>query len=35
VYGRGGEQCLTCNKARISRTTVAGRTTCYCAVCQK
>jgi formamidopyrimidine-DNA glycosylase len=34
VYGRAGEMCLTCNKARISRTTVAGRTTCYCAVCQ-
>jgi len=34
VYGRAGELCLTCNKARISRTTVAGRTTCYCAVCQ-
>ena len=35
VYGRAGEMCLTCNKARISRTTVAGRTTCYCAVCQR
>ena len=35
VYGRAGELCLTCNKARISRTTVAGRTTCYCAVCQR
>ena len=34
VYGRAGKMCLTCNKARISRTTVAGRTTCYCAVCQ-
>ena len=34
VYGRAGEPCLTCRKARISRTTVAGRTTCYCRVCQ-
>lgn len=35
VYGRAGEQCLTCKKARISRTTIAGRTTCYCPVCQR
>ncbi len=35
VYGRAGEMCLTCNRARITRTTVAGRTTCYCAVCQR
>jgi len=34
VYGRAGEVCLTCKKARISRTVVAGRTTCYCAHCQ-
>ena len=34
VYGRAGQVCLTCKKARISRTVVAGRTTCYCAVCQ-
>ena len=34
VYGRGGEPCLTCGRSRISLTTVAGRTTCYCRVCQ-
>jgi formamidopyrimidine-DNA glycosylase len=35
VYGRAGETCLSCGRARISRTVVAGRTTCYCAVCQR
>jgi formamidopyrimidine-DNA glycosylase len=35
VYGRAGESCLTCRRARISRTTLAGRTTCYCGVCQR
>lgn len=35
VYGRAGDICLTCGRARISRTVVAGRTTCYCAVCQR
>lgn len=35
VYGRAGDACLTCGRARISRTVVAGRTTCYCAVCQR
>ena len=35
VYGRAGETCLTCRRARISRTTLGGRTTCYCAVCQR
>jgi formamidopyrimidine-DNA glycosylase len=34
VYGRAGQVCLTCKKARISRTVVASRTTCYCAHCQ-
>ena len=34
VYGRAGEPCLTCRRSHISRTTVAGRTTCYCRVCQ-
>ena len=34
VYGRAGEPCLTCQRSRISRTSVAGRTTCYCRVCQ-
>jgi formamidopyrimidine-DNA glycosylase len=35
VYGRAGERCITCARAQISRTTVAGRTTCYCRVCQR
>lgn len=35
VYGRAGEPCRTCGHARISRTVVAGRTTCYCAACQR
>jgi len=35
VYGRAGEQCLTCGVARISQTTVSGRTTCYCRICQR
>jgi formamidopyrimidine-DNA glycosylase len=35
VYGRAGDTCFTCGRARISRTVVAGRTTCYCAVCQR
>lgn len=34
VYGRGGLPCLTCGKGRILMTLVAGRTTCYCSVCQ-
>lgn len=34
VYGRAGEPCPTCGRSRISRTTVAGRTTCYCRICQ-
>lgn len=35
VYGRAGDTCRTCRRARISRTVIAGRTTCYCAVCQR
>jgi formamidopyrimidine-DNA glycosylase len=35
VYGRAGETCVSCRRARISRTTLAGRTTCYCGVCQR
>ncbi len=35
VYGRAGETCRTCRRTRISRTTLAGRTTCYCRVCQR
>lgn len=35
VYGRIGQQCLTCGKSRIAKATVAGRTTAYCPRCQK
>lgn len=35
VYGRGGETCLTCRGGRITRTVVAGRSTCYCPKCQR
>ena len=33
VYGRGGEPCNRCGTP-IARTTVAGRTTCFCPTCQ-
>jgi formamidopyrimidine-DNA glycosylase len=33
VYGRGGEPCNRCGTS-IARTTVAGRTTCFCPTCQ-
>ncbi len=35
VYGRAGEVCRSCGRARISRTVVAGRTTCWCRRCQR
>ena len=35
VYGRAGEACRSCGRARISRTVVAGRTTCWCRRCQR
>lgn len=35
VYGRAGEVCVTCGQTRLSRTRVAGRTTTYCARCQR
>lgn len=35
VYGRAGERCRTCGRRRISATRVAGRTTCFCAACQR
>jgi formamidopyrimidine-DNA glycosylase len=34
VYGRGGQPCLRCG-ALLKRTVVAGRTTVYCARCQR
>jgi formamidopyrimidine-DNA glycosylase len=34
VYGRGGEPCIRCGKA-LARTTVAQRTTVFCAGCQR
>lgn len=33
VYGRGGEECLRCGRA-LRETTLGGRTTVYCPVCQ-
>lgn len=35
VYGREGEGCLTCGKTVIRRTVVAGRSTHFCARCQR
>jgi formamidopyrimidine-DNA glycosylase len=35
VYGREGEGCLTCGKSRIRRVVAAGRSTSYCARCQR
>jgi len=35
VYGRAGEVCRSCGRTRISRTVVAGRTTCWCRRCQR
>jgi formamidopyrimidine-DNA glycosylase len=34
VYDREDQQCLTCGKARIVKTVVAGRSTYYCPRCQ-
>lgn len=34
VYGRGGEPCLACG-TRLTKTTVAQRTTVYCRRCQR
>ena len=34
VYGRTGQECLTC-KAVLEKTVVAGRTTVFCPKCQK
>jgi formamidopyrimidine-DNA glycosylase len=34
VYGRGGEPCLVCG-TRLTRTTIAQRTTVYCRRCQR
>ena len=35
VYGRGGERCLTCNRAFLRTALYAQRTTVYCPVCQR
>lgn len=35
VYGRAGQQCVTCGKSRIVRVAVAGRGTWYCPRCQR
>jgi formamidopyrimidine-DNA glycosylase len=34
VYGRGGEPCFTCGRP-LNHTVTAGRTTVYCAKCQR
>jgi formamidopyrimidine-DNA glycosylase len=34
VYGRGGQPCFTCGRP-LSHTVTAGRTTVYCAKCQR
>lgn len=35
VYGREGERCLTCGKSFVRRATVGGRSTFFCARCQR
>ena len=35
VYGREGLSCVTCDRGRIRRATVGGRSTFYCPRCQK
>ncbi|MDG1265317.1 MAG: bifunctional DNA-formamidopyrimidine glycosylase/DNA-(apurinic or apyrimidinic site) lyase [Ilumatobacter sp.] len=35
VYGRSGERCLTCGRGWIRRTISGGRSTHYCAWCQR
>ena len=35
VYGRGGEQCLRCGRRLIETHAVDGRTTVFCAECQR
>ena len=34
VYGREGEKCFSCGR-RLKKTTLEGRTTCFCPECQK
>ena len=35
VYDRFGELCFKCQRGKIQRTVMAGRSTYYCAVCQR
>jgi formamidopyrimidine-DNA glycosylase len=35
VYDQAGELCNKCGKGRIKRTVIGGRSTFYCAVCQR
>lgn len=35
VYGREGEMCTQCRQGRIRRIVMAGRSTYYCATCQR
>ena len=34
VYGRAGQPCINCG-TRLEKTTIAGRSSCFCPVCQK
>ena len=34
VYDRAGQRCLTCARADIVRVVIAGRSTCFCPLCQ-
>ncbi len=35
VYDRAGQQCLTCDNAKITRVVFGGRSTCFCPRCQR
>lgn len=35
VYGRSGQRCLTCSRGFVISGTIAGRTSSWCAVCQR
>lgn len=35
VYGRAGDVCPSCGRARVESTRIAGRTSCWCPRCQR
>jgi formamidopyrimidine-DNA glycosylase len=35
VYGRTGQSCVTCDRGRIKSASIGGRTSHWCAVCQR